>query len=40
MFWVALIMTPIIIAYTSWAYHVMRGKVTVEFIKANDRSAY
>lgn len=40
MFWVALIMTPIIIAYTSWAYRVMRGKLTVEFIKANDRSAY
>lgn len=40
MFWVALIMTPIIIVYTGWAYRVMRGKVTVEFIKANDRSAY
>ncbi|MBS1196539.1 MAG: Cytochrome bd-I ubiquinol oxidase subunit 2 [Proteobacteria bacterium] len=40
MFWVALIMTPIIIAYTSWAYRVMRGKLTVEYIKANDRSAY
>ena len=40
MFWVALIMTPTIIAYTSWAYRVMRGKVTVEYIKANDRSAY
>ncbi len=40
MFWVALIMTPIVIAYTSWAYHVMRGKVTVEFIKANDHSTY
>jgi len=40
MFWVALVMTPIIIAYTSWAYRVMRGKVTVEFIKANDHSSY
>ncbi|MBN8502055.1 MAG: cytochrome d ubiquinol oxidase subunit II [Sphingomonadales bacterium] len=40
MFWVALIMTPIIIAYTSWAYRVMRGKVTVEFIKANDKATY
>ena len=40
MFWVALIMTPIIIIYTSWAYRVMRGKITVEHIKANDRSAY
>ena len=40
MFWVALIMTPIIIAYTSWAYRVMRGKVTIEQIRANDRSSY
>ncbi len=40
MFWVALVMTPIIIAYTSWAYRVMRGKVTVEHIQANKRSAY
>lgn len=40
MFWVALIMTPIIIVYTSWAYSVMRGKVTVEQIRANDRSSY
>ena len=40
MYWAALIMTPTIIAYTSWAYRVMRGKVTIEFIKANDRSAY
>jgi cytochrome d ubiquinol oxidase subunit II len=40
MFWVALIMTPIIIAYTSWAYRVMRGKVTIEHIQANKRSAY
>ena len=40
MFWVALIMTPIIILYTSWAYRVMRGKITVAHIQANDRSSY
>ncbi|MBS1207940.1 MAG: cytochrome d ubiquinol oxidase, subunit [Proteobacteria bacterium] len=40
MFWVALIMTPIIIVYTSWAYRVMRGKVTVEHIRATDRASY
>jgi len=40
MFWVALIMTPIIVAYTGWAYRVMRGKVTVDYIKANDHSTY
>jgi cytochrome d ubiquinol oxidase subunit II len=40
MFWVALIFTPIVIAYTGWAYHVMAGKVTREYIAANDKSLY
>lgn len=37
---VALVMTPIIVAYTGWAYRVMRGKVTEEHIRANTHSAY
>lgn len=37
---VALVMTPIIVAYTSWAYRVMRGKVTQAHIRANSHSAY
>lgn len=40
MFWVALIMTPIVLSYTAWAYRVMRGKITVAQIEANDHSAY
>lgn len=40
MFWAALIFTPIVLLYTGWAYRVMRGKVTVEDIKANEHSAY
>ncbi|GAB4063586.1 cytochrome d ubiquinol oxidase subunit II [Uliginosibacterium sediminicola] len=40
MFWVALVMTPIIILYTSWAYRAMRGKLTVAHIQANKHSAY
>ena len=40
MFWAAIIFTPIIILYTSWCYRVMRGKVTVEHIRANEHSAY
>ena len=40
MFWVALIFTPIVLAYTSWAYHVMRGKLTDEYIAANDKMLY
>lgn len=40
MFWAALIFTPIIIAYTSWAYSVLRGKVTVAYVREHDHSAY
>jgi len=36
----ALIFVPIIIIYTSWAYRVMRGKVTAAYIRENDHSAY
>ena len=40
MLWVAIIFVPIILTYTSWAYRVMRGKVTVEYVKANDKTLY
>lgn len=40
MFWVALIFTPIVLAYTGWAYRVMFGKVTRDFITANDKALY
>ena len=36
----ALIFMPIILTYTSWVFRVMRGKVTVEHITANDHSTY
>ena len=40
MFWVALIFTPIVLAYTGWAYRVMRGPMTRERITANDKAFY
>jgi cytochrome d ubiquinol oxidase subunit II len=40
MFWATLIFMPLIIFYTSWAYKVMAGKVTEEFVVANDKAAY
>ncbi len=40
MFWATLIFMPLIVFYTSWAYRVMRGKVTVEQIQANEHNAY
>ena len=35
-----LIFMPLIVFYTSWAYRVMRGKVTVAHIRANEHNAY
>jgi len=40
MFWATVIFMPLIVVYTSWAYRVMRGKVTVAHIRANEHSAY
>lgn len=40
MFWATLIFMPLIIGYTSWAYSVMRGKVTAAYIRENDHAAY
>ncbi len=40
MFWATLIFMPIIVAYTSWAYKVMAGKVTTAYIHENEHSAY
>ena len=40
MFWATLLFMPLIISYTAWAYRVMRGKVTVAHIRANEHSAY
>ncbi len=40
MFWATLIFMPLIVVYTSWAYKVMAGKVTPQFIEAHDKAAY
>jgi cytochrome d ubiquinol oxidase subunit II len=40
MFWVAMIFTPIVLAYTGWAYRVMSGKVTRDFITTHDKALY
>ncbi len=40
MLWVTLIFMPLIVFYTGWAYRVMRGKVTVAHIRANEHAAY
>jgi cytochrome d ubiquinol oxidase subunit II len=40
MFWVVVVFLPIVLAYTSWVYRVLRGKITVEMIRANDHHVY
>ena len=40
MFWAAVIFVPIILAYTTWTYRAMWGKLTVEHIRTHDHEAY
>jgi len=40
MFGVVVVFLPIVLAYTGWAYRVLRGKTTEEKIRANTHSAY
>lgn len=40
MFWVTVFFLPLICLYTAWVYRVLRGKVTVESVRANTHTAY
>jgi cytochrome bd ubiquinol oxidase subunit II len=40
MFWVAVVFLPLIAAYTSWVYSVLRGKITVQSIRDDEHTAY
>ena len=40
MFWVVVVMLPIIVMYTGWVYRVMRGKINEKHIHDNEHSAY
>lgn len=40
MFWAAMIFVPLILAYTTWTYRAMWGRVTVEHIREHDRDSY
>ncbi|QRN41864.1 MAG: cytochrome d ubiquinol oxidase subunit II [Neisseriaceae bacterium] len=37
---VALVMTPVVLAYNIWGYYVMRGRVTSEYIRKNSNKLY
>ena len=40
MFWVVVLMLPVVLAYTAWVYRVVRGKVTVAHIRDNTHTNY
>jgi cytochrome d ubiquinol oxidase subunit II len=40
MFWVVLLFLPIVIAYTSWVYHVARGTLSTKHLQDPDRAFY
>ena len=40
MFLVTVIFLPIVVAYTTWVFRVLRGKITLEHIRQNDHTAY
>jgi cytochrome d ubiquinol oxidase subunit II len=37
---VTVIFLPIIVAYTTWVYHILRGRVTAAFVEQNGSSLY
>lgn len=40
LFFVTVLMMPIVMVYTAWVYRVLRGKVTVEGIQKNRNVLY
>ncbi len=40
MFFVTLILLPLVLVYTSWAYKTMSGKLNAEYIRKNDHHLY
>lgn len=40
MFWVVLFFLPVVLAYTSWVYRILRGKITAEAVRANEHNVY
>jgi cytochrome d ubiquinol oxidase subunit II len=40
MFWAVAILLPIVITYTTWVYRIMRGKVTLAYIRENEHTVY
>jgi cytochrome d ubiquinol oxidase subunit II len=40
MFWAAVLLTPVVVAYTGWCYRVMRGKITESSVRSEEHTLY
>jgi cytochrome d ubiquinol oxidase subunit II len=40
MFWAVVLFLPIVLAYTTWAYRKLRGKVTLDTVREQGPAAY
>jgi cytochrome d ubiquinol oxidase subunit II len=40
MFWAVLIFLPLVVAYTGWAYRMMRGTITERHVREGRRVLY
>ena len=40
MFWAVVLFLPVVLAYTTWAYRKLRGKVTLEAVREQGPAAY
>jgi len=40
MFYATVVLLPLVILYTSWVYHVMRGKVTEQTVREQQHTLY
>jgi cytochrome d ubiquinol oxidase subunit II len=40
MFWVTVVFLPLIVAYTAWAYRLMRGKITEQHVREGGSALY
>ncbi len=40
MFWATVVFLPLVLAYTAWAYRMMRGKITERHVRESGSSLY
>jgi cytochrome d ubiquinol oxidase subunit II len=40
MFWVVIVMLPLVLAYTGWVYRVIAGRLTVAEIRETTHTSY